>query len=249
MVESILKPLYRVEHLDGIVTTQGGNAPAHLSGIRRGKIRDVVKLPTQIVIAPLMALERGHNILNENRIAAFEAAVFLSRPMPVPDDWQTAVQQLNDWALSNSSDVSLYEPLQKRGDVLTLTKVENEFYQYAVAKMLELNCRAMSFKQLTNEERSVLCWTQLVSMWQIIGRLVRGSVPCIVHFLDVKFAPQSVKSELDNEVTSLLVGIIKELQLAIEAKGKQPWEKTIARSLYGAFFNALKQTKELRYEL
>lgn len=248
-VESILKPLYRVEHLDGIATLRRDNAPSHLRGIRRGEIRDISKLPTQIVIAPLMALERGHNILNDNRIAAFGAAVFLSRPMPVPDDWQTTVQQLNNWALEKSSDSSLYEALQKRGDAFTLANVENEFYQYAVAQMLELNCRAMSFKQLTLDERSILCWTQLVSIWQIIGRLVRGGVPCIVHFMDVKFAPLSVESKVDSEVSSLLIGIIKELQLAIEAEGKQPWEKTIARSLYGAFFNALKQTKTLRYEL
>jgi pPIWI RE three-gene island domain Z len=248
-VESVLKPLYRVEHLEGITTLRRDNAPAHLRGIRRGKIRDVGELPTLIVIAPLMALERGHNILNENGIAAFGVAVFLSRPMPVPDDWQTTVQQLNNWALEKFSDFSLYEPLQKRGNALTLTNVETEFYQYAVAKMLDLNCRAMSFKQLTDDERSVLCWTQLVSIWQIIGRLVRGGVPCIVHFLDAKFAPLSVESKLDSKVTSLLVGIIKELQLAIEVEEKQPWEKTLARSLYGAFFNALKKTKELRYEL
>ena len=115
--------------------------------------------------------------------------------------------------------------------------------------MLDLNCRAMSYKQLTSDERSVLCWTQLVSIWQIIGRLVRGGVPCIVHFLDIKFAPKSVEEELDTEVTSILVSIIKELQLAIEAEGEEPWKKTIAKSLYGAFFNALKQTKTLRYEL
>lgn len=249
LVESILKPLYHVEYVDGIATLRRDNAPAHLSGIRRGKIRDVSKLPIQIVIAPLMALERGHNILNDNRIAAFGAAVFLNRPMPVPDDWQTTVQQLNNWALQKSSDLSLSESLQKRGDALTLTNIENEFYQYAVAKMLDLNCRAMSFKQLTSDERSVLCWTQLVSIWQIIGRLVRGGVPCIVHFLDIKFAPKSVEEELDTEVTSILVSIIKELQLAIEAEGEEPWKKTIAKSLYGAFFNALKQTKTLRYEL
>lgn len=258
LVESILKPLYRVVstassksdiNIDGIATLRRDNAPAHLTGIRRGKIRDVAKLPTQIVIAPLMALERGHNILNENRIAAFGAAVFLSRPMPVPDDWQTTVQQLNNWALENSSDFGLYEGLQKRGDAFTLANLENEFYQYAVAKMLDLNCRAMSFTQLTSDERSILCWTQLVSVWQIIGRLVRGGVPCIVHFLDAKFAPKSVDSELDNEVTSLLVGMIKELQFAIEPQDKQPWEKTLAKSLYGAFFNALKQTKDLHYDL
>jgi pPIWI RE three-gene island domain Z len=256
-VESVLKSVYRVENIAGEAIPQGqgikvlrrDNAPVHLSGIRRGKIRDLNQLPTQIVVAPLMALERGHNILNDSRIAAFGAAVFLCRPMPVPDDWQTTVQQLNNWALENASNSALYEPMQRRGDALTLANVEDEFYKYAVAKMLDLSCRAMSFKQLTDDERSVLCWTQLVSIWQIIGRLVRGGVPCIVNFLDVKFAPKSADGEFDSEVTSLLVGIIKELQLSVEKEGTRPYESTLARSLYGAFLNALKKTKELRYDI
>ncbi|MBW4679712.1 MAG: hypothetical protein KME19_06310 [Microcoleus vaginatus WJT46-NPBG5] len=247
-VESGLKPVYRVENIDEIKVLRRDNAPANLSGIRRGKIRDLKQLPTQIVIAPLMALERGHNILNDSQIAAFGAAMFLCRPMPVPDDWQTTVQQLNNWTMENASNFTLYEPMQRRGGALTLTNVEDEFYKYAVAKMLDLSSRAMSFKQLTDDERSVLCWTQLVSIWQIIGRLVRGGVPCIVHFLDVKFAPKSAEGELDSEVTSLLVGIIKELQLSVEGEEKRPNEKTLARALYGAFLNSLKQTKELNYE-
>jgi hypothetical protein len=247
LVESILKSLYRIEQIDDIAVLRRDNAPADLKGIRRGKIRDLNKLPTQIVVAPLMALERGHNILNDNRIAAFGAAIFLSRPMPIPDDWQTTVQQLNYWSLQNAEDSTLYEAINRRGEPLTLTNVESEFYKYAVAKMLDLNCRAMSFKQLTDEERSVLCWTQLVSIWQIIGRLVRGGVPCMVHFLDAKFAPKSVTGELDSEATSLLVGLIKELQLEVEEEGKRPYERTLARSLYGAFLKALKDTKELRY--
>jgi pPIWI RE three-gene island domain Z len=231
LVVSILKPLYRVENIEGIVTLRRDNAPSGLDGLRRSEARNVAKLPIQIVVAPLMALERGHNMLNEDRIAAFGAAIFLSRPMPVPDDWQTTVRQLNDWALQNFASASFSD--------MNLTSVEQEFYHNAVLKMLDLNCRAMSFKQLTPDERSVLCWSQLVSIWQIIGRLVRGGVPCIVHFLDAKFAPLSAKGEVDSEVTSLLVAIIKELEFAIEASGKGAWERTIARSLYGAFFNAL----------
>jgi pPIWI RE three-gene island domain Z len=249
LVESVLKSVYRVENIQEIQVLRRDNAPAHLSGIRRGKIRDLTQLPTQIVVAPLMALERGHNILNESRIAAFGAAIFLCRPMPVPDDWQTTVQQLNSWALENASNSALYEPMQRRGDALTLANVESEFYKYAVAKMLDLSCRAMSFKQLTYDERSVLCWTQLVSIWQIIGRLVRGGVPCIVQFLDVKFAPKSAVGELDSEVTSILVGIIKELQLSIDGEEKRPWERTLGRSLYGAFLNSLKQTRKLDYDI
>ena len=70
-----------------------------------------------------MALERGHNILNDKRIAAFGAAVFLSRPMPVPDDWQTTVQQLNNWVLENCSNSTLFEQLQRRGEALNSSAI------------------------------------------------------------------------------------------------------------------------------
>ncbi|MEC4804086.1 MAG: hypothetical protein SAJ12_06570 [Jaaginema sp. PMC 1079.18] len=250
-VERVLKPLYRAEDInaDAIVTLRRDNAPVHLSGIRRGQIRDIKDLPVRIVIAPLMALERGHNILNDQRKAAFGAAIFLTRPMPVPDDWQNTVVQLNNWALEAEREFSLYQPILNRGEPLTLTNIEREFYKYAVAKMLELNCRAMSFKQLNDEERQVLCWNQLVTIWQVVGRLVRGGVPCIVHFLDVKFAPQSAKGEWDTQHSSLLVGILQQLQQAIEDRNLSPYERTLMQSLYGPFFHALKNTKELNHGL
>ncbi|SKB13791.1 conserved hypothetical protein [Planktothrix sp. PCC 11201] len=249
LVELILKPLYRLEQIDSIAVLRRDNSPTDLTGIRRGKIRDLKALPTQIVVAPLMALERGHNILNKDRIAAFGAAVFLSRPMPVPDDWQTTVQQLNSWAIEKAENPSLYEAINKRGEPLTLTTVQSEFYKYAKAKMLDLNCRAMSFQQLTDDERSVLCWTQLVSIWQIIGRLVRGGVPCMVHFLDAKFAPKSATDEQDSEATSVLVAMIKLLKKEVEGEEKRPYEKVLAQALYGAFLNALEQTKDLDYDI
>ncbi|NES19546.1 MAG: hypothetical protein F6K41_11605 [Symploca sp. SIO3E6] len=241
-IKELLLPRYFPGQTDSIVCLRRDNAPAELEGIRRGQIKDLKNWPTKIVTAPLMALERGHNILNKNNIAAFGAVVFFSRPMPVPDDWQITVRQLNNWAILQAEN---YE----RNASLTLTEVENQFYQSAIAKMLDLNCRAMSFAQLNSEERSVLCWTELVSIWQIIGRLVRGGVPCLVHFLDAKFAPKSADNEVDDETTSLLVGIIRELSGELNGDEKQPYEKTLGNSLYGAFFEALKSTKGLNHEL
>jgi hypothetical protein len=234
----------RFEPPDAIATLRRDNAPAELRGIRRGKIQTLKDTPIRLLTAPLMGLERGHNILNNHDKAAFGAAVFLNRPMPVPDDWQSTVQQLNAWALDNQENSTLYEAAKSRGETVTLTKVEDLFYRFAVAQMLDLNCRAMSFQQLTKEERRVLCWTQFVSIWQIIGRLVRGGVPCIVHFMDRQFAPKSADGDMDSERTSLLVGIIKELEPYVEAEGKRPYEKTLAESLYGAFLNALKKMKQ-----
>ncbi|MEH1860487.1 MAG: hypothetical protein V7L21_21365 [Nostoc sp.] len=240
-VASILQSRYRFDiniNDDGIATLRRDNAPAHLHGIPRSEIRNLQHLPTQIVVAPLMALERGHNILNAQGKAAFGAVLFLNRPMPIPDNWQSTVQQLNAWALKHEKDSTLYEEAQSTLGNLTLTQVADIFYQNAAAEMVNLNYTAWSFKQLTKDERSVLCWTQLVSIWQIIGRLVRGGVPAVVHFIDVKFAPNSAIGEQDSESTSLLVAIIKVLEPYIEG------EDVLARSLYGPFLNALQQMKQ-----
>lgn len=54
---------------------------------------------------------------------------------------------------------------------------------------------------------------------------MRGSVPAEVHFIDVKFAPKSANGEKDSEIISLLVGIIKVLELALEegkGNGQEP---------------------------
>ncbi len=101
---------------------------------------------------------------------------------------------------------------------------------------------------MTPEERDVLCWTQLVSIWQIIGRLVRGGVPAEVYFLDAKFAPLSALSaegKKDRATTSLLVGIIKALEAHVEGEGIEPYKLTLARALYGDFLKALKSTTGL----
>jgi len=248
-VMSILKSRYRLETMDddGIATLCRDNAPPNLGRIPRSKIRDVKDTSTRIVVAPLMALERGHNILNNQGKAAFGAVLFLNRPMPVPDNWQSTVQQLNAWALEHETDSTLYEEARSRLENLTLTKVADIFYQNAVAQMVNLNYTAWSFQQLTPEERSVLCWTQLVSIWQIIGRLVRGGVPAEAYFIDVKFAPEWANDEQDSEITSLLVGIIKVLEPYVKGENKRPYEETLARSLYRAFFNALQKTEKLHY--
>lgn len=240
-VASILQSRYRFDvniNDDGIASLRRDNAPTHLHGILRSEIRNLQHLPTQIVVAPLMALERGHNILNAQGKAAFGAVLFLNRPMPVPDNWQSTVQQLNAWALKHEKDSTLYEEAQSILGNLNLTQIADIFYQNAAAEMVNLNYTAWAFKQLTQDERSVLCWTQLVSIWQIIGRLVRGGVPAVVHFIDVKFAPNSAIGEEDSEVTSLLVAIIKVLEPYVEG------EDVLARSLYGPFLNALKQMRE-----
>ena len=233
---------------DNIITAPlvRDSAPDDKKGLRRGKVQSLKDTSLHILVAPLMALERGHNILNEDRKAAFGAAIFLNRPMPVPDDWQSTVRQLNDWAILNAENSDLYQSPNSESQ-LTLTKMYGRFYGLALAEMLNSNCTAWSFKQLTPKERSVLCSTQLVSIWQIIGRLVRGGVPALVYFLDLKFAPQSAEDEDDDVTTSLLAAMIEELESYMNGEDKRPYEIALSQALYSAFANALTHTRGLNY--
>ena len=214
-------------------------------GIPRGKIEGIKDTKIKILSVPMMAFERGYNVLNKDNIAAFGAGIFINRSMPVPDDWQTTVRQLNAWTLDNVENPEFYQIAVENN--LSLSEAGKIFYGLAVDKMIDLNCRAMSYKQLTQQERSILCWNQLISMWQVIGRLVRGGVPCLIYFLDIRFADNFAEEKKDNETTSLLVGIIKELEKLMESD--IPYQTTLARSLYGAFLEALKNTHNLDYEI
>ena len=245
LINSNLKKFYRrlgIEEIQGLIRDNDTKS----DGVSRGKLESIKNTPIKILSAPLPALERGHNILNENRKAAFGAGIFINRPMPVPDDWQATVRQLNAWTLNNVENSSFYsQEIATRGRNLTLATASTVFYGLATNKMIDLNCRAMSYKQLSPEERSVLCWTQLVSMWQVIGRLVRGGVPCRIYFLDIRFADNFVADKPETERTSLLVGIIRELEKLMESD--IPYKLTLAKSLYGAFLDALKNTDQLDY--
>ncbi len=239
---STMRPLCPDKPLEPLRRDQ---SPPHLQGIRRSKVQGIKETSVQGVFAPLLALERGYNILNQYEKAAFGAALFLNRPMPVPDDWQTVVQQLNAWVLKHEADPKL---LEGESEPVTVTKAGELLYRHATNKLRELSNRAYSFHTLTEEERDMLCWNQLVKIWQIIGRLVRGNVPAEVYFLDAKFAPFSAEGLKDKANTSLLVAIIKTLELHLENSDLEPWRLTLARSLYGDFLKALKKTDSLQYE-
>ena len=49
--------------------------------------------------------------------------------------------------------------------------------------------RRYAYSLLDKDEKSSFAWDQLVVIWQVIGRLVRGGVSARVVFVDAAFAP------------------------------------------------------------
>lgn len=186
----------------------------------------------QFLIAPLQAIERGHNIL-VGQEAAIGSIYFLTRPMPVPGDLNVAIQKLNAWAMRAAPTCEV-ATIGEAG-VWLRSEADKRWRDASPA-----NDRKGTYRELDDTERSGLLWTQLVLVWQCIGRLLRGGVPARVHFVDAKWA--EVRTGLmpgaeETEASSMLVGFARLLRTAMA--DPDPAQAAVAQALYGSFAQAL----------
>lgn len=210
------------------------------TGLRRGEVDRFAGTGAWLLIAPLMAIERGHNILNENDQAAIGAAYFLVRPHPRPDDINFAIHAINHWAIAQGQTT----PHHGRSD--TLDELGRAFRNSAYRQWRHLLRLPMVYRTLPAEERTALTWTQLVGMWQVIGRLVRGGSEAKVYFCDAAFAPQSAGgNDEDTAASSILVSMFRILRpyfdSAAAINGEARAERQLVQVLYGPLYAALTQ--------
>ncbi|MGW4321104.1 pPIWI_RE_Z domain-containing protein [Streptomyces sp. NPDC004684] len=227
------------------------------TALRRGDLATFAQDPTaEILVAPLMAVERGHNILNAQRNAAFGTALFLARPHPRPDDLALAVFAINDWATRFARD----EPRLLQGTFSKLAMAAQDldlaglaFRHVARGEWRRLLSRRYIYSRLSDQEKKSFTWDQLVTMWQVIGRLVRGGVPARVVFVDARFAPRTAKllspgapSVQLPEEDGLLTGLRDVLASyfaddAPYADHPDPADPVVARLLYAPLYKALRE--------
>lgn len=184
--------------VDGAAPT--GGRTRSTAAVRRGDLASFAEDPdAELLVAPLLAVERGHNILTtprrpgEERVAAFGTVFFLVRPHPRPDDLSLAVFAINDWASrfvrgQRASPDGTFGELVREADGLeaagkTFRALARRFWRYVLS-------RPYVYSTLPDDEKESFAWDQLVTIWQVIGRLVRGGVPARVVFVDAAFAPR-----------------------------------------------------------
>ncbi|WP_158884552.1 hypothetical protein [Amycolatopsis anabasis] len=238
-------------------TTGAKDGPKSKPGsIRRGNIADFADDPSAwVLVAPLLAVERGHNILNREGKAAFGVVLFLSRPHPVPNDLSLAVFAINDWVTRFVRGIAEKptdpdEPADFRelvAQAASLDEAGQSFRALARTRWGRLLNRRYSYRRLSVSERRSFAWDQLVTMWQVIGRLVRGGVAARVVFVDAKFAPRlaaalapdavdGAKMPRDTPATSLLVNI-KEVLAPYFASTSA--EAQLVQMLYAPIYDGL----------
>ncbi|WP_017627164.1 pPIWI_RE_Z domain-containing protein [Nocardiopsis chromatogenes] len=174
--------------------------------LRRGDLAGFRDTGRTILVAPLLSVERGHNILNRSEEAIFGSVYFLSRPFPQPGDIGVLVHALNDLTVRRTL------PGGRFGDVVQQHEYLDDaglaWRREARRELRRLANRQLSWKSLSEEDREYLTWDLLVVLWQVIGRLTRGGVDARVHFVDAAFAPNMAEGGAkDTARTSLLVSM------------------------------------------
>ena len=198
--------------------------------LQRGLVRNFANKSPGILVAPYGAIGRGHNIVLADGMAAIGSIYFLVRSMEVPYQFDSAVRDVNsmamrDWRSQVHIPGSLVEYIQRdRGRWMGE-------WRKALA--------SPGFYGGTDKSKhDDIVWTQLVTIWQTVGRGVRGGAPVRVHFCDAAFAPETAGGDYgkDSSRTSLLVGMREKLA---EYTGQEGRDGAIAQALYSPWAKAL----------
>ena len=220
------------------------------SALQRGLVAQFGVSDAWILVAPLLAIERGHNILNERDEAAIGAVYFLVRPHPRPDDIASAIHAINRWAIDHAANREWYVR-QCGNEQLSLLQMAETFRWMAYRRWRTCLRMSMQYSTLPREVRKELIWTQLVTIWQVIGRLVRGGRPARVFFCDAAFAPRTAghADEPDTPESSLLVGMREVLHpyFSPDDRSVSESDRLLVQTLYGPFFKALETMRGLAH--
>ncbi|MFD0397897.1 hypothetical protein ACFVHI_07420 [Kitasatospora sp. NPDC127121] len=214
----------------------------HAPVLRRGDVETLSRTKAEILVAPLLAVERGHNILDvDKQHAAIGSVYFLARPNPRPDDLALAVHAINDWivrAVGNGEFDGWVRSESTPGRGARKVRDQARSRWYAVL------ARSLAWSRLGDDDRHQVTWDLLVLIWQVIGRSVRGAVPTRVAFVDAAFAPNLAAGrpadEPDTPRTSLLHSIHAVLKPYFSPGAAVPEaDRHIVQALYRPLWTAL----------
>lgn len=195
--------------------------------LRRGEVSRFAMIPQEILVAPALAIERGHNIVDENGHTALGAVFFLVRPMSVPDDIQQEGGKLNGYIEANC----------RRGETETAFDYNARVRREAVTRWNRF-CGKTSpgLSDLPADERRDIVATLFILILQIFGRLARITDTTRpephVWFIDGAFR---AKPDRPNDFDCL-----NELGAYLEQLMTAPESAQIAQTLYGPFYEAYK---------
>lgn len=201
--------------------------------VRRGEVNRFAYMDEDILIAPAMAIERGHNIVDEQGHSALCAVFFMVRPLSVPDDIQQKGSKLNGFVEAHC----------KREADESLFAYNARIRQFATQQWAKMSqSKSFGLAELDESERKDVVATLFVLILQIFGRLARVTDVTKpephVYFIDGAFRSREGKpSDFD---------CLSELGRYLDNLLMQKESAEIAETLYAPFYKAYR--KDIHYE-
>lgn len=198
--------------------------------LQRGLVRNFANQSPGILVAPYGAIGRGHNIVLADGMAAIGSIYFLIRSLEVPYQFDSAVRDVNSLAMRQWESQGYV-----RGSLVEYIQKDRGRWMGEWRKAL---ANPSFYGRSDKRQHDDVVWTQLVSIWQTVGRGVRGGAPVRVHFCDAAFAPRTARGKYgkDSIHTSLLVGMRDILDKFNRMDGR---DSAITKALYSPWSNAL----------
>ena len=192
--------------------------------LKRSEVFEFAWSEADILIAPALAIERGHNIVDEEGHSALSHLFFMVRPMSVPDSMQDIASKLNGLVESKFT--------YQGGSIIDYNA---EVRRFAMSQFEKFNRRTgYRLSDLGWIEQRDIVASLFILILQIFGRLARVTdyekEPPRVYFVDGAFHALSERPD-DFDCLNELGSYLEELM-------EQPETKAIADSLYGPFYTA-----------
>lgn len=196
--------------------------------LRKNDLQSFAFRDEKILIAPAAVICRGYNIVDRDGNAAVRSIFFLVRPMPVPDDITLKISKLNGYIsnkfnLKQVSDWGAYS-----------NDVKNEGGKFWGIMERDSGCR---LSDLSNENKRDITASVFIVILQTYGRSVRvgneTTIDCYpprIYFADGAFCDGRGEGSFD---------ILREICAYLEDLMAN--DNNIATTLYGTFYNALKE--------
>ena len=194
---------------------------------------------SKVLVAPIDAIGRGRNILNQEEKAAFGSIFFLIRSLLPPNDPSADARHLMHWVLSKRV---VIVPRDEFG-----TSAE-DFRRQARLEWYRLMSTKQTWRNLEDDDRKKLASTLFTRVWQAVGRGIRGNVPVIVVFVDLKWAPERAKDKSDSARTSLLIAMRECYEPLIQNGQARTIENQVAVALYSEPVHGLQKIQGLGSE-
>ena len=224
--KSLLMGLNRTEKCAVVI---GDDAERKESGmIRKSDLQSFAFREERILIAPAAVISRGYNIVDKHGNSVIRSIFFLVRPMSVPDDISLKISKLNGY-ISHKFSSCYVDDWGKHAN-----EIKNEGGKFW--GIMERDSGG-GLANLSDENKRDITATVFISVEQTSGRSSRvGDIEVIdtcpprIYFADGAF--NSGRGEGSFDILKEILIYLKELMIE---------DENVATTLYGTFYNALKE--------